>query len=195
MIENHQFFLPVRGNKKVKELEKHLRDIAFTKGKHKYAEGTNLLIPSADFNALFLIAHAMNHFLYETIRMRHICDWAFFLKEEQGNVDWKTFYHWCDKMSYTRFVNTINYICHHFLGIELCEDLNEDKAYVDRVLNDIWYADNIYNKHKSKIGIRLAVARNFFHSAWKHRKMCDENPLLSLVRHCIGLLFDRTPNV
>lgn len=195
MIENHQYFLPIRGNKRVKELEKHLREIAFPKGNHKYVKGTNLLIPSADFNALFLTAHALNHFLYETIRMRHICDWAFFLKEEQENVDWNAFYYWCDKMSYTRFVNTLNYICHHYLGVELSKDIKEDSTYVDRVLEDIWYADNVYNKFKTKIGVRFAVIKNFFRSAWKHSELCEENAFISLIRLGLGFIIDRNPNV
>lgn len=195
MIENHQYFLPIRGNKSIKELEKYLRTIAFNTTDIKYVGNTKLLIPSSDFNALFLTAHAMNHFLYETVRLRHVCDWALFLKAEQDNVDWKKFYQWCDKMHYTHFVNCLNYICHHYLGIELCTGLSEDGQYVDRVLDDIWAGDNVYNKGYSNLRIRLEVVRNFFQSSWKYSKICKKNAFVSLLSHGIGVLFDRNPVV
>lgn len=194
MIENHQYFLPIRGNKSIKELEKHLRTIAFNND-IRYVENTKLLIPSPDFNALFLTAHAMNHFLYETIRLRHVCDWALFLKTEQENVDWNKFYHWCDKMRYTHFVNCLNYICHHYLGIELCASLSEDGQYVDKVLDDIWNGDNVYNKGYSNLRIRLEIVKNFFQSSWKYSKICKKNALVSLMSHGIGMLLDRNPKV
>lgn len=57
----------------------------------KLEETKGLYMPSANFNALFLTAHAMNHFLYESIKVRHVLDWALFIKTEHDNVDWTIF--------------------------------------------------------------------------------------------------------
>ncbi len=196
-IENHQFFLPVRGKKDVKELERHLRSVALPATEEvKYVEGTRLIMPSADFNALFLTAHAMNHFLYETIRLRNMCDWALFLKAEQQHVNWKVFYQWCDKMHYTRFVNSLNYICHHYLGVELCSELKEDEYHAGLILNDMWEGDTLYNKkHSSKMHVRIGLAMNFIRSSWKYSKIYQRNAFVSLTSQGISMLLDKHPKV
>lgn len=197
LIENHQFFLPIRGKKDMKELERHLRSVALPRGEEvRYVEGTRLIIPSADFNALFLTAHAMNHFLYETIRLRQMCDWALFLKAEQQRVDWKEFYQWCDKMHYTRFVNSLNYICHHYLGVELCSELKEDEYHAEMVLNDMWEGDSLYNKkHASRFHFRMELAMNFIRSSWKYSRIYQKNAYLSLATQGISMLLDKNPKV
>ena len=196
-IENHQFFLPVRGKKDVKELERHLRSVALPATEEvKYVEGTRLIMPSADFNALFLTAHAMNHFLYETIRLRNMCDWALFLKAEQQHVNWKVFYQWCDKMHYTRFVNSLNYICHHYLGVELCSELREDEYHAGLILNDMWEGDTLYNKkHSSRMQFRIELAMNFIRSSWKYSKIYQRNAFVSLTSQGISMLLDKHPKV
>ena len=195
-IENHQYFLPIRGKKADKALERHLRSVAFPSDyEPRYVGESKLLIPSADFNALFMTAHSMNHFLYETIRLRHVCDWALLLKAEQDRVDWESFYRWCDKMHYTRFVNCLNYICHHCLGIELCDALKEDAGHAALVLNEIWRGENLYNRGYGKFVARILLVKNFFQSSWKYRKICQRSALGSLLTHGVGVLFDRNPTV
>lgn len=204
MIENHQYFLPIRGSQSTKELEKHLRTIAFHIDEVKYVDNTKLLIPSADFNALFLTAHAMNHFLYESIKLRHVLDWALFIKAEYKNVDWDMFWKWCDKMHYFRFVECIHWICEQKLGMET-EVMQIVKAghvstfdvekWGQRVLDDIFSGDSVYNKGNSALIVRLNLAKNFFLSAWKYRYIAQKNFIMDLLRQGTAMIWDSNPKI
>lgn len=175
-IENHQYFLPIRGSKANKALEKQLRKCVETKGFHA-KEGTALLCPNADFNALFLTAHAINHFLYESVKVRHLLDWALFMKAEQENVDWDLFWTWCDKMHFTRFVQCLHIICEHYIDLRLPQHPGQTKEMLpssldelaERVLTDILTGENVYNKGNSNLMVRLNLVKNFFASAWKYQ--------------------------
>lgn len=204
MIENHQYFLPIRGNKSTKELEKHLREIAINIDEVKYVDNTKLLIPSADFNALFLTAHAMNHFLYESIKMRHVLDWALFVKAEYKHVDWKSFWEWCDKMHYTRFVECINWICEQKIGMdkEVMQIVKtghvstfDVEKWGQRILDDIFDGDSVYNKGNSTLIVRLNLAKNFFQSAWKYRYIAQKNFIIDLLRQGTAMIWDRNPKL
>lgn len=189
-IENHQFSLPIKDGKKTKALERELRELVAESGT-KALEDTHLLIPPVDFNALFLTAHGMSHFLYESIKMRHVMDWAFFLKAEQDNVDWKNFWRWCDKMHYTRFAKCINYICMHQLGLQIhafaVEESEEIRRLAARILHDIFEGDSLYTKGYSGLRFRMALAANYFKSMWKFHQVYQHSALWLLAKRAMGM--------
>ena len=201
-IENHQYFLPIRGSKANKALEKQLRKCVETKGFHA-KEGTALLCPNADFNALFLTAHAMNHFLYESVKVRHLLDWALFMKAEQENVDWDLFWTWCDKMHFTRFVQCLHIICEHYMDLRLPQHPGQTKEMpsssldelANRVLADILTGDNVYNKGNSNLMVRLNLVKNFFASAWKYQRVVQKCMLTDLVRQVTATVWDKHPEI
>lgn len=201
-IENHQYFLPIRGSKANKALEKQLRKCVETKGFHT-KEGTALLCPNADFNALFLTAHAINHFLYESVKVRHLLDWALFMKAEQENVDWDLFWTWCDNMHFTRFVQCLHIICEHYMDLRLPQHPGQTKemsslgleGLANRVLADILIGDNVYNKGNSNLMVRLNLVKNFFASAWKYHRVVQKCMLTDLVRQVTATVWDKHPEI
>ena len=199
-IENHQYFLPIRGSKANKALEKQLRKCVETKGFHA-KEGTALLCPNADFNVLFLTAHAMSHFLYESIKLRHVLDWALFLKAEKKNIDWNAFWTWCDKMHYTRFVECLNYICEKNMGLqlELPETGNAssyNKAELsERIVQDFFDGDSVYNKGYKGLRIRVEIAKYFFKSSWKYKDLYQKSMFGTLLSQVAAFFLERNPKV
>ena len=195
MVENHQFCVGVRGCRKMKEFEKHLYKI-----KHSdevFIDENNVLIrPSCDFNALFLTSHAMTHFLVEGIKLRHICDWAVLLHQEQRNIDWQNFYQWTDKLHYTRFANTITSIANAYLGLKIENALvkREDK-YVDLVLEDIFHSNSLFNKGYGIWRSRFTSIKNKFMSLWKFHKIYQQSALKMIMVQVLGFIFDRNPKL
>ena len=192
-IENHQFALPIKDGKETKELERHLREVALPTHKN---ENNALLIPSTNFNALFLTAHAMSHFLYESIKIRNVLDWALFLKKEQNNVDWKTFWEWCEKMHYTRFVECLNFICEKHLGVEIASHVatsfGRPKTYnrvdmSERILRDVFSGNSIYTHGYGYIRFRIALAMSYFKSMWKFQQVYQHNALWLLMKRAWGM--------
>lgn len=200
-IENHQYFLPIRGRKANKELEKQLRRCIERMSVEK--GGSKLISPNADFNALFLTAHAMNHFLYESIKVRHLLDWALFLKAQQNEVDWKSFWQWCDKMHYTRFVKCLNYLCEGYLGVEMTQRMkttqNDENFQVEtlseRVLNDMFTGDSVYGKGSSKLNLRMNLVKNFIVSSWKFHSILQRCMIVELMRQAFSVLWERNPKL
>ena len=189
-IENHQFALPIKDGLEVKCLERELRRCVATLDCLKQIGNTNLYRPSADFTALFLTAHSLSHFLFESIKLRHVLDWAFFVKAESRNVDWDNFWHWCERMHYTRFVQCLNYICINQLGLDVhafpVNNDEETKRLSSRILKDIFEGESLYRKGYSGLRFRVALAFSYFKSMWKFRKVYQYSPL--------GLLMNRMKN-
>lgn len=200
-VENHRFFNPVRGNRERKALERHFRELM--RGEMANVPGTGLLVPPADFNALFLTMHAMKHFVYEGIKLRHVSDWAMFLKAEQGNVDWTRFFLWTDRMHFTKFANAMTFIAVHHLGLDLhvpellsAITLPSVPKDADMILEDILRSDNsVNNRGYSLWRTRLELVRNAAGSLWKYHRICHRSAIVELSSTAFGMLFDREPSV
>jgi len=78
MVENHYDFLNVHAHPSNRQLERMLRTYAAQPGEEIDVEGATVVLPSADFNALFLLRHAAAHFAAAEIGVRHLLDWVVF---------------------------------------------------------------------------------------------------------------------
>lgn len=186
-VENHQFSLPIKDGKEVKELERELRRLVASSKRLNAIGDTDLYRPSADFTALFLTAHSLSHFLFESIKLRHVMDWAFFLKAEQEHVDWDNFWRWCERMHYTRFVKCLNYICEHHLGMELVAGLKgeEDEkvsALAERILDDIFGGYSLYTQNHTGFMHRVMIIKSYLRGLWKFHQVHQRNAFWLLAR-------------
>ena len=196
LVENHRFYLPVRGGRKVKELERHLEKIAL-RGKISYVPDTKLIVPSADFNAIFLTMHGLNHFLSEGIKLRHILDWALLLKSEQHNINWKEFYYWADKMHMARFADALTAIAVEHFGLEITNpEIHTTSPYADRVLEDtLFKSEGLFNKGYSAWKSRFVQVRNKFSYTWKYHKIYQKSVIVELIRSVFAFLFEKNPKI
>ncbi len=78
-IENHRVMSHTRGSKKHKEMERELEAMLNPMELSSIEGCGKALMPSAQFNACFLIYHALHHFISEGLRVKQILDWAMFL--------------------------------------------------------------------------------------------------------------------
>ncbi len=196
LVENHQFFLPVRGNRNVKALERHLRDVALC-GRTSFVPDTKLIVPSADFNALFLTMHGLNHFLSEGIKLRHILDWVLLLKAEQNNINWEEFYQWADKMHMTRFADALTAISVEHFGLEISNHaIHTTSPYAELILHDTLYkSEGLFNKGYSAWKSRVVQVRNKFSFAWKYHKIYQKSLLIELTKSVFAFLFEKNPKL
>lgn len=196
MVENHRFFLPIRGSRKVKALERHLQKIALD-GRTSFVPDTKLIVPTADFNALFLTMHGMNHFLTEGIKLRHILDWALLLKAEQDSINWQEFYEWADRMHLTRFADALTAISVNHFGLQINNPaIHTTSPYAERVLNDTLYnSEGVYNKGYSAWKSRFVQVGNKLSSVWKYHKICQKSVLVELTKSVFAFLFEKNPKL
>ena len=196
VVENHAFCTAVRGSRKLKSFERHLQTLLATRPTARIGE-SNLLCPCADFNALFLTAHSFQHFLTEGIKLRHVLDWALLLRAEQHNIDWKSFYKWCDKMHYTKFADALTAIAVEYLGIEITNKAIHTESHLrDKVLEDILFSDQAVNNTKaSKLTKRLMIIRNRMFGGWKYRELYEKSAFVDTIQMVIAFFIERKPKL
>lgn len=192
-VENHRYFLAIRGNERHKRLERYLQEVIVS---DSTMDGSNLYYPSSQFHAMFLTMHALNHFLYEGMRLRHLCDWVCFVNAERANVDWAEFNRWCEQVGASRFVVAMNAVCVRYLGLGLSETgLACDDRYALRLLMDTLDGGRRISGISSLWQQRMAKIRNMVYSRWKFRDLYDRNFFSSIMRLGIGVVADPDPKI
>lgn len=192
-VENHRYFLTIRGDKRNKSLEKYLREAIVC---DRRIDNSNLYYPSNQFHALFLTMHALNHFLYEGIRLRHLCDWTCFVNAERESVDWDEFNRRCEDVGAARFVAAVNAICGQYLGLQAFESaVNSNNRYSERILIDTLEDWSRISGISDLWRYRVAKIRNIIASRWKFNDVYDRNFLSSMVRLGVGVITDPHPQI
>ena len=135
-IENHNFITSFDNTKLGVKTERLLQEII--KDGCRPIGDSKLLNPSADFNALFLIKHAQRHFIKEGICIRHLLDWAFFLKAESKNVNWAKVLPLMEECRILKFAQVLTTLCVDKLGMQIDNiGLQGMVGISDTVLTDI----------------------------------------------------------
>ena len=176
-IENHRFFTDFDNTPTGMLTEQVLGEL-IQEGQI-YLGDSKLSCPSANFNALFLLKHAQGHFIDEGIRMRHVLDWALFLRKKQEEVDWSKVLPILEVTHTAQFAGVMTAIAVRYLCIEVHDKglsalaSNPEQKMVDAVLTDIMGEQPaIYVKglwHKTKRILRR------FRRMWKFRLLASES--------------------
>lgn len=176
-IENHRFFTDFDNTPTGMLTEQVLGEL-IQEGQI-YLGDSKLSCPSANFNALFLLKHAQGHFIDEGIRMRHVLDWALFLRGEQENVDWSRVLPMLEITRTTQFAGVMTAIAVEHLRIIIHDKglltltKSAEQRMVEAVLADIMgdqpaiYVDGLW--HKTKRILRR------FRRMWKFRSLASES--------------------
>lgn len=115
-IENHKYFTSFNNTARGKGTEAALKQLIFAQAPARW-DNSALLRPNATFNALFLAKHALRHFIDEAICLRHIMDWALFLKAEAANVDWQLLRPHLEASRVLLFAQLLTHISLRHLGL------------------------------------------------------------------------------
>ena len=176
-IENHRFFTDFDNTPTGMLTEQVLGELI--QEEQTYIGDSKLSCPSANFNALFLLKHTQGHFIDEGIRMRHVLDWALFLRAKQEEVDWSKVLPMLETTRTAQFAGVMTAIAVRSLSIEvLNKDLrtlasNAEQKMVKAVLADIMgeqppiYVNGLW--HKTKRILRR------FRRMWKYRSLASES--------------------
>ena len=176
-IENHRFFTDFDNTPTGIRTEQALSELM--QEAHIYIGDSKLYCPSVNFNALFLLKHAQGHFMDEGIRMRHVLDWALFLKAKQQEVDWLRILPMLETTHTTLFAGLMTAIAIQHLHVDVHHEgllalaSNAEQKMVEAVLADIMgeqpaiYVDGLWHKVKR-------ILRRF-RRMWKFRLLASES--------------------
>ncbi len=185
-VENHYF---IGGSEDIDErrerLEKRLVELIST----GFVERNGVSVPSANFNAVYLLHHMSLHFTYDNVNLRQLCDWLTFLKAHHSEIDWKLVSGIWREAGMERFAGVVNDMLIRYLGMDASwvPEVEVDEKLSARFAHEVMEGGK-------KSGKWLDNVLYYRRSAWKFRltgKGCWVKLLLQSVRSHIFRIFAR----
>lgn len=170
MVENHYDILNVRQHRSNVGLEKIIKGLANDDTHFVDVYGEKVYLPSSNLHALFLLRHAMTHFAATEINIRHLLDWAFFVKAHGNEVDWSWLFSVLEKYGMMEMFKFFNAICTEDLGFVFSDNLNfeVDMTLKCRVLNDILSPEFMEKESGNVFSRAILKYRRWVANRWKH---------------------------
>lgn len=176
IIENHRFFTDF-DNTPTGILTEQVLSELMQEG-HTSIGNSKLHCPSPNFNAVFLLKHAQHHFILEGIRLRHVLDWALFLRAKQEEIGWSRVLPMLQITRTIQFAGIMTAIAVQHFHIKVQDKgllalvASAEQKMVDAVLADTMgeqpaiYVDGLW--HKARRIFRR------FRRMWKFRDLASE---------------------
>lgn len=188
LVENHCHFLNIHTYNSNAEFEQILQNyVASESGQEVDINGSKIILPSPNFNALFLLRHMSGHFVTAETGLRHLCDWAVFASKYGEQVDWPKINEIAKRFHLECFLAIANRICVEHLGIPAAKFgniISEDLALTQRVLQDIISPEFDQTcPSDSKIRFIIFRTKRWWAKRWKHRLVYNDS--------LVGIFFKR----
>lgn len=138
-IENHKYF----GNIDIYKTDRSLQTILDKLVKsveekpsylkiENHSDPCSIIVPSADFNALFLIRHSTVHLIAGNMPLRHLCDWAIFLKNGRNGLHEEVIKSYLHDLGLEKAAGAFCYIAIKYMGLNKEYSLYENyEEYAD----------------------------------------------------------------
>lgn len=176
-VENHYDFINVYRHKSSAELEKVFKELGKDDSYCVEVEGERVYLPSPDLHALFLLKHAVSHFVGANITLRQVLDWAFFVEKHTKEINWEWLLGIADRYHMSDFYNCINAICVEDLGFSpsIFPHVQFDPQLKAKVLADILEPAYEAAEPKHLVPRLIYKYRRWQGNAWKHDMCYNES--------------------
>ena len=108
MVENHYDFINIHAHRSSRIIEQHLKAQATQSNYEIQVEHSVVHLPNANLHALFLLRHAAAHFAGAEIVLRHVIDWAMFIKHYHKDIDWEWLHRVCHEQGMDHFADAMS---------------------------------------------------------------------------------------
>lgn len=211
-VENHQYMVPFRGNRTLKNLEILLQGLIRNDQGRDIVEGTCLYRPPIMVSAIFLIEHAYSHFLHQGLTWRMVLDWVMFSKKHKKEINWNEFGSYIDEFGFRKFYDVFNEIGQDAFGNdssrigELENSTNNSQLVTgskrstinsklrNLMIEDIWAPLDLHDNISGVKG-KLALVGNYWRARWKYRYFADISWIHALWIQVWGHLFIKNPKL
>lgn len=170
-VENHYDFVNIHAHRSARKVDALLKEIA----QRNYRKN-DIHIPSAEFNAIFVLYHAAIHFAATEISLRNVLDWGLFVERHYEEVDWDRHWKFCEAMNMHKFLLAMNDICVKHFGFPSEHfKTGGNSELTERVFHEILQPEfSIKNGH----GIFPYIKSRFIKwraNSWKHKIVYPES--------------------
>lgn len=144
-IENHRIMVSLNAPSAKRFFQKTIEEW-YPGGKNISIDGFRVEVPPHEFNAVFLLVHAINHFFSGGLGLRQVTDWLCLLHAARPDFDKGLFNHYLHKTGLTKAARTFGAIAVELLGLP-AESLpftleNKDLQMGEWLLGYIWEGGN-----------------------------------------------------
>ena len=175
MVENHYEFLITSAVATNKRLEPILKELAMDDSNFVEVAGEKVYLPSANFNALFLLRHMLMHFVACGIELRLLLDWGFFWEKHWKEVDTDKIMGLIREYGMLDFFNIANAICVDDLGFDsgIFPIVQYNPELKKKVLDDIFQPEYDWkDAHRLSFFPRLVFKYKRWKSGMWKRELC-----------------------
>jgi len=129
----------------------------------------SIIYPDPDFNAIFVMSHALLHFP-SSIVLRHLCDWVVFLEANKDKVDFAKYKMILSEAGLLRAAEAFTALAVRFLGLDQgsAPTFMHDSALEDKILLDILNPFVLQKKNPSPWEIVRFKYRTLKSNRWKY---------------------------
>lgn len=181
-IENHYDFANYHKHRSSKKLDEWLKEDCHTDSTGITDIGENVYLPSASFNAIFLVRHSASHFAAEQITLRHLLDWAFFVEKHHDEVDWEWQWKACQEQNMHKFLLVINDICVQNLDFDASLfRTGGDDDLTKRILNEIMQPEFQEENPKGMLPYVMSRGKRWWANRWKHKIVYPEGVMATFL--------------
>lgn len=175
-VENHACFVNDSVHPSLKWLNDFLIEEAKSGTRHTIG-GSQIVMPSAMFNALFIPFHCAGHFVHGEASVRQLCDWVCFVQKHSSEIDWNVVESKAKEAGFWRFYCCLNGIVQEHLGVSspLLPEWPRDRELEARVIEEILAPRKVVKSLLGKV-------YRFFASGWKYRMVYDDSMFASSFR-------------
>lgn len=178
MVENHYDFINIHAHRSNRIIEQTLQQFVQSEMDEVNVEGIQIYLPSPNFHALFLLRHTAAHFAAESVGLRHLFDWRYFVEKYSAKIDWAMLNALSLQMNMHRFLNCMNAICIDYLGLPQSKvpSFMREKDLETRVLNEILQPEFNIQQPQNAGYLRswIFMFRRWWANRWKHRIVYSE---------------------
>lgn len=165
-IDNHKDFLWT-ASKNNREIDHHLKSILKVDELPKLLD-TDILLPTIEFNFLFLIVHSFSHFMREGMSLRQVTDIACFLEKNEEKLDWQGCIETLQRFRLKRFADGVIAFIERYFGLTFSYTPSVETVLLERMKDDIMRQSHAVVYHKTRLTSKLYIARNACKSRWRY---------------------------
>lgn len=112
-------------------------------------KGRKVRVPSPEFNSMYLLVHAVKHFMSMGLGLRQLCDWAMVLRNHSGEFDLERWTATIERLGLDASFKAFGCLAVRHLGLDsgcIPYDISQSTAMADAILADILENGNFGHK-------------------------------------------------
>lgn len=182
-IENHRYFINKERMPEAVKLDEYLHK-SLNPHTQKLPNGTKILVPSKEFNTVFLAHHAYQHFAFGGIDIHHLTDWGTHIKKNGLELPNEV-----KGTRFEKFTYALTNLSNRYLGTNV--KVPEDKEFEDKIFNKLLHPEEEpISKDMNKAEILIFKTKRFFKRAQQSKEYTGETYFSSFARAFMNKMRD-----